>query len=108
MALTELAKIPNAELDSLQGYRLFSDRASFLCKGLRLLNICLLFLIPGALGRLLISNDFPDIAQLFIAFDIAFFCTLFAAVFFLFKESQLTGRSILAHTQEIHNTHKRI
>ena len=107
MALTELAKIPHVDLESLDGYRLFRDRAAFLCKGLRLLNVCLLFLIPGALGRLIIGNEFPALAQLFLVFDVAFFCTLFLAVFFLFKESQLTGRSIIAHTKEIQATHNR-
>lgn len=106
MALTELAKIPHVDLESLEGYKLFSDRASFLCKGLRLLNISLLFLIPSALGRLLLHTKFPAISQAFVLLDVVFFCTLFAAVFFLFKESQLTGRSIIAHTKEIQATHK--
>ena len=105
MALTELAKIPHVDLASSQGYQLFSERASFLCKGLRLLNICLLVLVPGALGRLVLGSE--DVLSLvFLCFDVAFFCALFTAVFFLFRESQLTGRSIIAHTQEIQVTHK--
>lgn len=106
MALTELAKIPGVELESMEGYRLFRDRTSFLCKGLRLLNIALLTLIPGALGRVLLGNSETMLSLLIMCFDVVFFCILFAAVFFLFKESQLTGRSIIAHTKEIKATQK--
>lgn len=106
MALTELAKMPGIELESMEGYRLFRDRASFLCRGLRLLNIALLTLIPGALGRMLLDNSQTLFSLFIVCFDVAFFCILFAAVFFLFKESQLTGRSIIAHTKEIRATQK--
>ena len=101
MALTELAKIPNVDLESLDGYQLFKSRASFLCRGLRLLNIALLVLLPSALGRLLLNDPDSMLTLVFVGLDVLFFLVLFSAVFFLFKESQLTGRSIIAHTREI-------
>ena len=101
MALTELAKIPGCDLESLESYQLFSARAAFLCRGLRLLNIAVLALIPGTVIKLLYPETSDILLIIKTLFDIGFFTLLFAAMVFLFRESQLTGRSIIAHTMEI-------
>lgn len=101
MALTELAKTQDVDLETIDSYVLFRDRAKFLCRGLRMLNISMLVLIPGALGKLLFNEAIPELNLALIVVDIIFFVILFLAVFALYKESQLTGRSIIAHTNDI-------
>lgn len=101
LALTELAKIPHFDLENKASYTLFRDRAAFLCTGLRLLNISMLMLIPSAVGKLMLDNTHIAIDYGIRLFDVAFFIVLFLAVYNLFKESQLTGRSIIAHTSDI-------
>ena len=107
MALTEIAKLPTSDLESMESFTLFSGRASFLCQGLRLLNISMLVLVTGVLIRLL---SFEHTTALLVAkcFDVALFVVLFFAMVFLFKESQLTGRSIVAHTKDIRERHKQV
>ena len=105
LALTELAKIKSESLEQLESYQLFAKRAVCLCIGLRLLNTCLLLLIPSALGMLFVKNFGHVAAVITIVFDVAFFLVLFSAVLYLFKESQITGRSIMAHTMEIRNSY---
>ena len=107
LALTELAKTPNVELESMESYLLFSNRAKHLCRGLRLLNISMLFIIPSALGQLLFQHKYPVVDNIILFLDIIFFLVLFSAVYFLFKESQLTGRSIITHTSEIRAAHNK-
>ncbi len=106
-ALTELAKTPGVEMEAWESYRLFRDRASYLCRGLRLLNISMLILIPCALAKLMFQERDPVFDMAIVVIDIAFFVVLFVAVFSLFKESQLTGRSIIAHTADIRSAHKK-
>ncbi|BDX06119.1 hypothetical protein [Planctobacterium marinum] len=103
MALTELAKTPGVDMENLESYKLFSNRARFLCRGLRMLNISMLILIPGALGKLVFNGTVPEVTLLIVIADVVFFLFLFLAVFALYKESQLTGKSIIAHTSDIKN-----
>ena len=108
LALTEIAKIPGAHLDAMDSYVLFRDRAMFLCRGLRMLNVSMLILIPSALAKLFLQHEIPALSLGIIVFDVLFFVVLFCAVYFLFKESQLTGRSIIAHTNEIKASHQSV
>lgn len=108
LALTEIAKIPGAHLDTMDSYVLFRDRAMFLCRGLRMLNVSMLILIPSALAKLFLQQEVPALSFGIIVFDVLFFVVLFCAVYFLFKESQLTGRSIIAHTNEIKASHQSV
>lgn len=103
MALTEIAKLPNTNLETLESYQLFRDRASYLCTGLRLLNISVLLLIPGTVIKLVLTDANPMVIMTKTFFDVSLFVVLFVAMVNLFKESQLTGRSIIAHTQDIRN-----
>jgi hypothetical protein len=107
LALTELAKMENGDLEALEGYRLFKDRALYLCRGLRLLNISLLILIPGALAKLNFRESEPTIEMAIVFVDTLFFIVLFLAVVFLYKESQLTGQSIINHTNDIRASHRK-
>jgi hypothetical protein len=101
LALTELAKLKNVNLQELSSYALFAKRAACLCKGLRLLNASMMALIPSALAKLLFNEPSLTINVAITFFDLTFFLVLFSAMCFLFKESQITGKSIIAHTNEI-------
>ena len=105
LALTELAKIPHCDLVNKLSYQLFTSRAAFLCKGLRLLNVSMLLLIISAVGKLMIHDISMYVDYGIKVIDLVFFAILFLSVYNLFKESQLTGRSIIAHTADIQLTH---
>ncbi|MFC3122745.1 hypothetical protein [Agaribacter flavus] len=100
-ALTELVRSTPPELELLESYRLFRDRSNFLCAGLRLLNLALLALLCAAMLQVFVLHKFAYLQSITLGVNLLSLLLLFVGVVYLFLESRLTGRSIIALTNDM-------
>jgi hypothetical protein len=100
-ALTELVRFTPTDLEALDSYQLFKNRASYLCRGLRLLNLSLLGVIAAAMIQLFIFQQLASLQPLTFGINVVALLLLFAGVVYLYMESRLTGRSIIALTNDM-------
>ncbi len=111
-ALTELIKALPSDLESLKSYQLLSTRVSYLCKGLRLLNLSLLTLIGSLIIDLLATQTIVAVQAsvgvkgLVFSINSISLLLLFYGVIQLFLESKITGKSVISLSIDMLNLSK--
>jgi len=101
MALVDIARGRKQQSYQLLSYELFVKRAKYLCAGLQLLNLSLVVLLCSALIRVISAEFAFPIPYLSAALDLLSFIILLLGGGTLYLESRLTGKSIIAQSEDL-------